>query len=100
MTNWNIPEGKFVIMMCPREWGTISPYPVSIFCPENVVCFLHLQCISDKIFFMEANNINTDQTAPASHLQQIMIKYFLAQKNILAKTSGNIFFIPIFSHLY
>ena len=50
VTNWNIAEGKFVILMCPREWGTISFYPTTIFCPENVVCVLSLQCTSDKIF--------------------------------------------------
>ena len=41
--------------------------PPLLFCPENV-CFLHLmhifKFISDDIFFMEANNMNPDETTP------------------------------------
>ena len=43
----------------------LNSYPVTIFCPENAVCFLCLlhifKCTSD--FFKEANNIKIDQTA-------------------------------------
>ena len=33
----------------------VIPYPATIFCPENVVCFLHLlhivKCVIQTIFF-------------------------------------------------
>ena len=34
-----------------------NPYPATFFSPENVVCFR-------LDYFMEANNMNPDQTAP------------------------------------
>ena len=40
--------------------------------------------------------MNTDQTAPACHLQQTMRKNIFGTKKILAKTIGNIFFIQDF----
>ena len=43
-------------------------YPPLDFCPENVICFLRLQHIFSSAlqarFFMEAKNMNADQTAP------------------------------------
>ena len=46
--------------------NTINHHPVNMFCPENVVCFLHLLNIfksTQKSFTFEANTSNPDQTA-------------------------------------
>ena len=44
------PSGS---MLFDQEYHIINLYTASIFCPENVVCFLHLlhifRCISDMI---------------------------------------------------
>ena len=39
---------------------TLSHY---YFCPENVVCFLHLLHL--RLDFLKANNLNPDLTAPS-----------------------------------
>ena len=44
------------------QW--INPYPASIFCPENGVCFLSIQMHFRLDFIMVANISNPDQTAP------------------------------------
>ena len=46
----------------------LNTYPTTIICPQNFVCF-YICCIfssalQTKFFFMEANNMNPDQTAP------------------------------------
>ena len=46
----------------------LNPYPVTIFCPENVFCFLrqlhiYIQMHIRQDFTMEANKMNPNQTA-------------------------------------
>ena len=61
-----------------QTFRSFNPYPTTIFCPENVVCFLCLlhifkcNCILD--FFMEVNNMNPDQTAPQSDLDRFYLQ--------------------------
>ena len=45
------------------------------FCPENVVCFLHLQVHFRLILIMEANTMNPDQTAPEADLDPYCLQY-------------------------
>ena len=49
-----------------------TPLPLSCqyFCPENVVCLIHLPHVFKGLkngFTMEASTMNPDQTAPASN---------------------------------
>ena len=63
---WQIDAGCFVRggkkwhgMFCP---GMFCP-TFLFFCPENVVCFLPKLHVFKCTFFMEANNMDLDQTA-------------------------------------
>ena len=54
------------ILQLHKTQKHINPYPTNRFCPENVVsifCLLHIIALQIR-FFMEANNMFPDQTAP------------------------------------